>query len=186
MASQDMIDLDTILLDDEGDLRSDQPKHLEYSPSKPELPPKLSTENFRLVKHQASKVHHAMNIRDRSQAFQDYNSRMFEQRIKPRWLPPTPCPPLLPGSTCFPSELHLSWNKIVAKYERKLHKTIVISLPTAIGLLEEKIHLSRNNGINLIKSGITDPDQRRRAELVFIKLAQRTTPQSPKSITDKR
>lgn len=153
---------DALLFDNSGDLQSAQ--------KDASLPDRLSAENFRIVKHLTDKIRNHTVSRNKSKAFMEHNVRIYDQRIKPRWLPASPSPPLLPGSASFTAELHQEWNQLIAKTERKLHKKVVNALPDIINSLELTIQQEREKGMEEIRNSITHPGQRRRAELVFAKL----------------
>ena len=89
---------DDLLLDANGDFRSGQ---REPTPSKRPVFPtpieKLTPDNFRLVRHQSDRVRSFVHNKDKSRAFLDYNLRLQQQQLRPKWMHPSPSMPLLPG-----------------------------------------------------------------------------------------
>ena len=173
---------DDALLDDNGDLKSGQPLPSSSGKSpKSSVQPvaKLSRENFRLVRYQSDRVRQIMINRDKAKAFLDYNIRLHQQEIRPKWMPAPPCLPLLPGSTPFPHALHEDWRTTTSKYERKLHKKVIKHLPNVIDCMEEKIHIERESRLQNVKENISDPSQKRRAELLFLRFVNQTEQPSP-------
>ena len=88
--AKDAVNVDTIndylLFDETGSIKSGQ--------EQASLPEQLTKENYRLVKHLADKVKaHTIN-KNRTKAFLEYNTRMSDQQVKPRWLPISPSPPI--------------------------------------------------------------------------------------------
>jgi hypothetical protein len=102
----------------------------------------------------------------------DQNTRLVQQQIKPRWLPPAPGLPLLSGATSFPMETRELWTATIARYEKKLHKLVVKHLPTVISLQNQHIDTVMEKGISSINTSIADLSQQKRAILIFAKLCR--------------
>jgi hypothetical protein len=169
---------DDLLLDASGDLRSGQqpsPAPPPRSPSAPVIPvEKLTPGSFRLVRHQADRVRSFIQNKEKARAFLDYNLRLQQQALRPKWMQPTPSMPLLPGSTPFPRDVHDQWTNITRKYERKLHKQVTKSLPSVIDAMEERIHLEREAGLQKVKDNISDSAEKRRAEFLYLRFVNQT------------
>ena len=130
---------DDLLLDSEGNFPSAQPQRAEPMEPSP-MPDKLSLENFRLVKNLADKVRFLKIQQERSRRFLAHMERLRDQRQRAHWLGPVPTLPLLPGAAIFTQDVHIEWSALVNKFERKLLKLVITSLPSAIEGLEEKIN----------------------------------------------
>ena len=176
-------DDDTLLLDDEGNIKSAQPQPTESPVKSPvktvKSPPenlRLTRENFRIVREQADPVRSLVVTRDHLRNFSDTNLRLYGQSIRPRWLGRPMSPPVLPGNTFFPTEFHNEWRTIVQKYETKLHRKIVKILPTMLDALDADITATRNRNLERVKELVqeTSPGQRKRGEAIFMKLCTRT------------
>ena len=114
---------DSLLLDNEGNIKSAQPDPdlATDSPEKPEKTPgiRLTTENFRIVREQSDPVRTLISTRDSIRNFSDTNLRLYGQSIRPRWLGRPISPPILPGNISLPTDFHNDWRGIVQKYETK-------------------------------------------------------------------
>ena len=99
-------------------------------------------------------------------------------------MPAPPCLPLLPGSTPFPHALYEDWKATTSKYEKKLHKKVIKNLPNVIDCMEEKIHIERESRLQNLRESISDPAQRRRAELLFLRFVNKTD--QPSSFPSRR
>jgi len=158
---------DDLLLDAHGDIRSGQQRS-------PPAAAKLTPENFRIVRQQADRLRSLIHNKEKTRAFLDYNLRLQQQELRPKWMQPSPAMPLLPGSTPFPREVHEKWTSISRKFERKLHKQVINSLPSVMDSMDEKIHLERDAGLQKVKNNIQEPSQKRRAEILYLRFVNQT------------
>ena len=171
---------DSLLLDNEGNIKSAQPDPdvATDSPEKPVKTPgiRLTTENFRIVREQSDPVRTLISTRDSIRNFSDTNLRLYGQSIRPRWLGRPISPPILPGNISLPTDFHNDWRGIVQKYETKLHKKIVKVLPNLLDSLDAEIATARTTNLALVKDLVqeTSPGQKRRGEAIFLRLCTRT------------
>jgi len=168
------------LLDDNGDLLSAQPRATVAKQTSPVV--RLTPENFRLVKQHSAKVRGLVHNKEKTQAFLDFNLRLLSQGVRPKWMAPTPNPPLLPGYIPFPGEFHDTWKTVTAKYERKLHKYVTRHLPTVIDAMGDQISVEREASLQRLKAAIEDSTQRKRAENLFRRFVNKQDDFSPRPL----
>ena len=113
---------DSLLLDNEGNIKSAQPDP-DLATDSPEKTPRirLTTENFRIVREQSDPVRTLISTRDSIRNFSDTNLRLYGQSIKPRWLGRPISPPILPENISLPTDFHNDWRGISTLLDRIAH-----------------------------------------------------------------
>ena len=158
---------DEILLDMAGEIPSAQPAEEDR---------RLTPENFRIVKEFSDEVRSLTNNRENLRSFYDNNLRLYEQSIRPRWLGRSPSPPILPGIVSLPPKFHDEWSKTTKKYEAKLHRKVIKYLPDILDDLNSSIATTRSTNLQQVLTKVqeTKPGQKKRAEIIYMRLCNRT------------
>ena len=162
---------DHMLLDDLGDIPSAQPTHTDNEEDR-----RLTPENFRIVRELSSEVRSLVSNRENLQHFSDNNLRLYEQGIRPRWLGRPLSPPILPGTAGMPHQFHQEWTATVKKFESKLQRKVLKYLPDILDGLNTSISKKRNTNLQNVLSRVQDtkPGQKRRGEVIYMRLCNRT------------
>ena len=119
--------------------QSTQPERTKLMEPPTPVPDKLCIENFRLVKKLADKVHFLKVQQEHNHCFLAHMERIRDQRQQAHWWGPVPTLSLLPGAAIFAQDIHIKRSALIGqKYEGKLLKLVISSLPSAIDGVEEK------------------------------------------------